>query len=133
MAKNLTELEFELKILEDRKQEKLKLLRNDVDLLQESIKPGNLIKSGVKDLFGGQGTQNFLMSGAAGVAGSLLFGGKGGMIRSLLAQLLMSEPVLNFIKEDKAGIGKLIEKIKSAFSKKEEEIITSGSLGADRE
>ncbi|MES2689628.1 MAG: hypothetical protein V4658_04450 [Bacteroidota bacterium] len=121
MAKNLTELEFTLKILEDKKQEKLTLLRNDVDLFQESIKPGALIKTGLKDLFASPGTQGFLMSSAAGIASSMLLGGKAGMIKSVLSQLVTSEPVQNFIKEDKAGIGKWIDKIKSALSRKDEE------------
>lgn len=122
MAKNLTELDHELKALEKRKQEQLALLKSEVDMLQESVKPGNLIRTAIKDLFANHGAQSFVM----GVAGSALLGGKAGILKSLLSQLLTSDTVHDFIKNDKGGISKWLDKLKSLFASKEEDAAHPG-------
>lgn len=121
MARNLQELEKQLADLETRRTTEAALIRQQVAVFQESLKPGNLVKTAVKDLFSGKGTKETLMGGAAGIAGTLLVDGL--LLRKpsalqLLTGLITSEPVMELIKEDKLGLGKLVEKVKSFIGKK---------------
>lgn len=122
MARNLAELEKELVLLEARRKEQVKEIKNDLDVLGRTLKPGNLFKLAFKDLFSGKTSQG-IMSGAAGIAGSLLINV---LLRkpaglSLVASLLTSEPVIQFLKDDKLGLSKLVDKIKTWVSKKDGE------------
>lgn len=67
MARNLLELEKELMLLEIKKQEQLKQLKQDVTELQEALSPINILKRGVRDMFTTKGG-----NGIAGIAGSFL-------------------------------------------------------------
>jgi hypothetical protein len=122
MARNLTELEKELVLLETRRKDHVSQIKNDLDVLGRTLKPGNLLKLAFKDLFSSKTSQG-IMGGAAGLAGTLLING---LLRkpaglSLIAGLLTSQPVVEFLKEDKLGLSKLVDKIKMWINKRAED------------
>jgi hypothetical protein len=118
MAKNLMELELQLMELRNKKKELRRELRADLDHLQESVKPVNLIKRGFTDLLSNKNSQNLIASSAAGLMGSMLMGGKGNLLRMLLGQVMESSLVQDFIEKEKPRLGEWVEKLKSMFSKK---------------
>lgn len=121
MAKNLVELELQLSQLRNRRQELVNGLRADVTGLQESLKPMNLLKRGLNTLLSDKTSQNVMISSAAGLVGSMLLGGKGGLAKLLASRLAESDMVKDLIEKEKPRINRWIDKVKSLLSGKDKE------------
>lgn len=97
MARNLLELEKELLLLEVKKQEQLKQLKQDVIELQEALSPANVLKRGIRDLFHLKGS-----GGIAGIAGSFLVDEilfkKSSFLKRLLGRLVASRLFKDLLK-----------------------------------
>lgn len=121
MATNIHELEQELAQLELKKRGQLEVIKHDIGLLSESMKPASIMKRGVTNWLTKKTENSSSLSGnLMGIAGTFLVEElllrDAGLIKKLIGRLLTSNIVSDLMKSEnswiKKGIGTLTNWVK---------------------
>lgn len=126
MAKNLIELEKELFLLRHKKSELKKQLTNDASLIGEVLRPGNIIKLGIKEILPfNTGNLSLQSGGILTVLGTFIIDkwllGKSSFLKRLLVSLVSSEVFQDLVKGEDSKLKKWALKLKSLVKKDQTE------------
>ncbi|MFN7312340.1 MAG: hypothetical protein ACK5UI_02560 [Bacteroidota bacterium] len=122
MAKNLIELEKELFLLRHKKTELKKQLTNDASLIGDVLRPGNILKLGIREILPFNMSNLSLQSGGIlTVLGTFIIDkwllGKSSFIKRLLVSLVSSEVFQDLVKGEDSKLKKWALKLKSLVKK----------------
>ncbi len=121
MATNIHELEQELAELELKKRSQLEVIKQDIGLLSESMKPAAIVKRGVSNWITKKTENSSSLTGnLMGIAGTFLVEElllrDAGLIKKLVGRLLASNIVADLLKSEnswiKNGLGTLTNWVK---------------------